>query len=218
MRVLDTEGLGDATTIAKGIRYAVKRGAQVINLSLEFPAEYSSRDIPQVIDALKYARKRGVTIVVASGNEGLTSIPYPGRSSTVIAVGATTERGCAADYSNGGAGLDLVAPGGGDDGEWPDATCSPATPGGRGITQLTLVGASKSTLALSSRDGTSMAAPQVSAAAAAVIASGVIGPNPTPAQVQRRLEKTARDLGPAGYDERYGNGLVDIGAATSATP
>lgn len=218
VRVLDTEGLGDATTIAKGIRYAVKRGAQVINLSLEFPAEYSSRDIPQVIDALKYARKRGVTIVVASGNEGLTSIPYPGRSSTVIAVGATTERGCAADYSNGGAGLDLVAPGGGDDGEWPDATCSPATPGGRGITQLTLVGASKSTLALSSRDGTSMAAPQVSAAAAAVIASGVIGPNPTPAQVQRRLEKTARDLGPAGYDERYGNGLVDIGAATSATP
>ena len=215
VRVLDTEGLGDAVTIAKGIRFAVQRGAQVINLSLEFPAEYTSKDIPQVIDALSYARKRGVTTVVASGNEGLTRLPYPGRASTVIAVGATTERGCAADYSNGGAGLNLVAPGGGDDGEWPDANCSPQTAGGRGITQLTLVGASKTTLALSSRDGTSMAAPQVSAAAAAVIASGVVGPSPTPAQVQKRLERTARDLGPAGYDKRYGYGLLDIGAATN---
>lgn len=215
VRVLDSEGNGDATAIARGVRFAVKRGAQVINLSLEFPPEYTARDIPQLLDALAFARKRGVTVVVASGNGGLASVPYPGRASTVIAVGATTEHGCVADYSNGGPGLNLVAPGGGSDGEFADVGCDPAGPSGRGITQLTFVGQNGFSLGYASRDGTSMASPQVTAAAAAVIASGVIGRMPTPAAVQRRLEKTARDLGPKGYDTRYGYGLVDLAAATA---
>ena len=63
--------------------------------------------------------------------------------------------------------------------------------------------------------GTSMAAPHVSATAALVIASGILGPNPTPTAVERRLKETARDLGPAGSDQRYGAGLIDAGAATA---
>ena len=63
--------------------------------------------------------------------------------------------------------------------------------------------------------GTSMAAPEVSAAAAMVIASGVIGPRPTPAQTLQRLESTARTLGGAKPNDDYGYGLLDIGAATS---
>jgi serine protease len=62
--------------------------------------------------------------------------------------------------------------------------------------------------------GTSMAVPHVSATAALVIASGVLGPDPTPDAVERRLETTARDLGPAGYDTRYGYGLINAAAAT----
>jgi serine protease len=50
--------------------------------------------------------------------------------------------------------------------------------------------------------------------AALVIASGVLGPQPTPARIERRLRATARDLGPAGYDRAYGWGLVDAGRAT----
>jgi serine protease len=61
-----------------------------------------------------------------------------------------------------------------------------------------------------------MAAPEVSATAALVIAGGVLGPNPTPAQLIARIERTARDLGSTGYDEHYGWGLVDAGAATAA--
>lgn len=215
VRVLDRDGNGDATDIARGVRFAVKRGAKVINLSLEFPPEYTASDIPQLLDALSFARKRGVTTVVASGNGGMDSLPYPGRANTVIAVGASTEHGCVADYSNGGPGLNLVAPGGGSDGEFADAGCDPAGTSGRGITQLTLVGQNAITLGYASRDGTSMASPQVAATAAAIIASGVIGRKPTPAAVQRRLEKTARDLGPKGYDTRYGYGLVDLAAATA---
>ncbi len=65
-----------------------------------------------------------------------------------------------------------------------------------------------------------MAAPEVAGAAALVIASRVLGPDPTPAQVLRQLEQTATPL-PTGApvpNLRYGYGLVDAGAATSRTP
>jgi serine protease len=64
-------------------------------------------------------------------------------------------------------------------------------------------------------EGTSMATPHVSATAALVIASGVLGPHPTPAQITARLRATARKLG-APHDERlFGAGLVDAAAATA---
>ena len=60
-----------------------------------------------------------------------------------------------------------------------------------------------------------MAAPQVSAVAALVIASGVIGRHPTPSQVLARLEATAQPLGGAKPNRNYGYGLVDAAAATA---
>ena len=66
-----------------------------------------------------------------------------------------------------------------------------------------------------SYEGTSMAVPHVAATAALVVASRVLGPNPSPARIEHRLETTARDIGTAGYDTRYGWGLVNAGAATA---
>jgi serine protease len=66
--------------------------------------------------------------------------------------------------------------------------------------------------------GTSMAAPHVAAAAALVIASGVLGDDPSPDDVADRLEETARDLGAPGHDRIYGWGLLDAAAATSPGP
>jgi hypothetical protein len=63
--------------------------------------------------------------------------------------------------------------------------------------------------------GTSMATPHVSAAAAMVIASGVIGRNPSPAAILTRLEQTAQPLGGAVPNPDYGYGLLDVGAATT---
>ena len=65
--------------------------------------------------------------------------------------------------------------------------------------------------------GTSMATPHAAATAALVIASGVLGPNPTPAAVERRLETTAVDLGPPGFDQHYGWGRIDAARATDPT-
>jgi serine protease len=218
VRVLDSGGFGDASTIAKGIRYAATHGAQVINLSLEFPPDIGARDIPDIVSAIKFAHARGVVVVGASGNEGETEIAYPARDSDAISVGATTLDRCLADYSNGGAKLDLVAPGGGDD--TSSLPSDPACHPGRNLPdvyQMTFANESDPSRFSfpSGWYGTSMAAPEVSAAAAMVIASGVIGRHPTPAQILARLESTAKSLGGAKPNDDYGYGLVDIGAATS---
>jgi serine protease len=58
-----------------------------------------------------------------------------------------------------------------------------------------------------------MAAPHVSAIAALVIATKRLGKNPKPRRIAAHLRQTALDLGPDGYDPRYGHGLVDAAAA-----
>jgi serine protease len=221
VRVLDAHGYGDAATIAKGIRYAVRHGAQVINMSLEFSTSVHASEIPDITSALRYANRKGVVVVGSTGNEGQATVAYPARSSLVISVGATTDDGCLADFSNDGVGLDLVAPGGGDDATLPrDPNCQPGHHG-RDIYQMTFDG-SVSKFGLPARyDGTSMASPHVAATAALVIASGVLGLKPTPAQVECRIKATAKQLGLQGPNRVYGYGLVDAGAATSpavATP
>jgi serine protease len=215
VRVLDDHGEGDAADIAKGVRFAAKHGAKVINLSLEFSTDVTAREIPQLLDAIDYAHRKGALIIGASGNEAVRTVAYPARADYVVSVGSTTEHGCLSDFSNQGSGLDIVAPGGGPDAVLPDPGCTPDGPAGRNIFQLTLVGAGRRSFGIpGGYQGTSMAVPHVSAAAALVIASGILGPHPAPYLVERRLERTARDLGPAGRDVRYGWGLVDAAAAT----
>jgi serine protease len=218
VRVLDARGEGDAGAIEAGIRYAVRRKVQVINLSLEFGTQVRSAEIPGILDALRFAAGRGVLVVAASGNEGERTIAYPARASEVVAVGATTESRCLADYSNGGAELDLVAPGGGPDADVPgDPNCRPFESSDREISQMSFKGGTVRRFGLRGEEGTSMAAPHVSAAAALVIASRVIGARPGAAAVEKRLEDTARDLGSPGFDDRYGAGLLDAAAATRAS-
>ncbi|HEX3690798.1 MAG TPA: S8 family serine peptidase [Solirubrobacteraceae bacterium] len=221
IRVLDSSGEGDEATIARGIRYAVSHGAQIINLSLEFlPSQVNSgSEIPQIVSAITYAHRHGVTVVGAAGNDETDQIAYPARAPGVISVGATTKDRCLADYSNGGSSLDIVAPGGGNDAIMPDEPdCHPerSLPS---IYQLTLTspphwnefGYPNYYI------GTSMSSPEVAASAALVIASGVIGPHPTPDQILKRLEETATTLPDGGAEPNsdYGYGLLNAGAATT---
>src|SRR6185295_3466007 len=113
-----------------------------------------------------------------------------------LSVGATTEDGCLSEFSNVGSGLDLVAPGGGSDRAISgDPNCNPDAPAGRNIIQVTLLGDDVSEFGLpDSYEGTSMAVPHVAATAALIIATGSAGAKPTPKQIERRMEKTARDL------------------------
>jgi serine protease len=217
VRVLDSEGNGEASTIAKGVRFAVNHGARVINLSLEFPTGIGASDIPELISALRYATRHGVVVVAAAGNEAHAAAAYPARAPNVIAVGASTEHGCLASYSNYGTGLTLVAPGGGPDATLPgDPNCHPEAPPGQDVFQVTFTGSSPRKFGIpGGYEGTSMATPHVAAVAALVIASGVLGRHPAPAQVAARLTATARPLGGPGDAKLYGAGLLDAAAATA---
>jgi serine protease len=217
VRVLDTQGEGEASTIAEGVRFAVKHGAQVINLSLEFAPSVTAGDIPELINAIRYAHRRGVLVVAAAGNEAHKAIAYPARAPFVVSVGATTEHGCLASYSNDGSRLTIVAPGGGADANLPgDPNCHPGDPSGRDVFQVTLTGGSPRKFGIPrGYEGTSMATPHVSATAALVIASGILGHHPSPALLVARLRATARRLGGGGDEGLYGAGLLDAAAATA---
>jgi serine protease len=223
VRVLNASGAGTSSVIAEGVRYAVQHGAKVINLSLEFPPGTTPAQIPELLSAFDYAHDHGVVVVAAAGNDYNGAVDYPAAAPDVIAVGATTRDLCLAAYSDTGRAVALVAPGGGDDSNAiHTANCHPLR-NLPDVYQMTFPSESNAADAVNAGTfvlqggwfGTSMAAPDVSAAAAMVIASGVLGPNPTPDAILARLEATARHLGGAVPNNNYGYGLVDIGAATA---
>jgi len=216
VRVLAASGDGNAATIAAGIRYAVAHHAQVINLSIEFTPGTTSSMIPSIISAIRYADAHRVTVVAASGNDSVHSLAYPADDKLTISVGATTSDKCLAYYSNTGGGLDLVAPGGGDDADLGSSSCHPSR-NLPGVFQMTFNDPSDPARFSLPRGwwGTSMASPEVSAAAAMVIASRVLGKHPTPVQILHQLEYTAQPLGDEVPNNDYGYGLLDVAAAVS---
>jgi len=216
VRILNSDGTGDAETIARGIRYAVNHHAQVINLSLEFSLDVTSSDIPEILSAIRFAHQRGVVVIAAAGNEGVSQLAYPAAAPDVISVGATTRDRCLADYSNGGPRLDLVAPGGGDDASLSDPDCNPDA-NLPSIYQMTLLDPTHPARFGYPNFvyGTSMSSPEVAATAALVIASRVIGRHPTPQQILDRLESTATPLDGSQPNATYGYGLLNAAAATT---
>lgn len=222
LKVLDSSGMGDDFVIAQAIRYAAQRGADVINLSLElFSRNGAPRSLTlsrNVREALRRARRLGVVVVTATGNSFSSSVPSRKYGSLAINVGGTTEHGCLGLYSNHGPGLDLVAPAGGADADLVgDPNCRVGEPPGRDIAGVGFRAGEPGRFAsVSGFQGTSMAVPHVSGAAALVLASGILGEHARPADVERQLRWTARDLGAPGRDRYYGAGLLDAAAATTA--
>lgn len=220
IRVLNRREIGTGADVASGIRFAARHRADVINLSLEFgPGVLGCDQIRGVCRAITRALNRGVTIVAAAGNRGRARVAYPAAAKGVIAVGGTTFRGCLADYSDWGARLDLVAPGGGSDKTFPytgNPLCGTDGPDPF-VRQFSLKPAAAAQgnfrrFGFVGLHGTSMAAAHVSAAAALVIARGIVGSDP-PA-VGHRLECTTDDLGAKNRDLFYGAGLLDASRAT----
>lgn len=203
IKVLNRNGSGTYADVAEGIRFAADKGAQVINLSLGGSASSQT-----LLDAVAYAHSKGVTIVAAAGNDSAGAVSYPAAyDDYVLAVGATRYDETLAYYSNHGPSLDLVAPGG-------DLNVDQNGDGyGDGVLQQTF-GSRNNDWGYYFYQGTSMAAPHVSGVAAMVIANGVSNPD----SVRAALEGSAEDLGPLGWDETYGWGLLDAATALGYVP
>jgi len=117
LKVEDSSGYIYDSYIADAITFAVTNGAQIISMSLGGPSSSATLE-----NACQYAWEHGKVIVVSSGNEN-TSVDYPARYPTTIAVGATNEIDNriypgnpgddwgAGQGSNYGLELDVVAPG-----------------------------------------------------------------------------------------------------------
>jgi subtilisin family serine protease len=196
IKVTSAQGETDDVTISKGIFDAVDQGAHVINLSIGGPDPSLL-----LLEALNYAFARGVTVVIAAGNEA-RDVNYPAAFDGVIAVGALTNTGLVTSYSNRGPKLVICAPGGGKSGSWEGPALYATTPTYPCyITQTEGNSQSFGLLA-----GTSMATPLVTAAVALILAKE---PGLAPAQVRTRLAATATDLEASGYDERSGFGALD---------
>ncbi len=216
VRALDRHGRGQASDIAKGIRFAVAHGADVINMSFNFGC---GKQVPDVDEALREAYAKGVVTVASVGNLGSeTCVSEPATGPRVIGVGGTTEGGCLGDYSLPGKKVDLVGPGGGT----PVAGCPSVS--ARPIYQVTLRSGSTRNFGIPGNYvGTSMAAAHVSGVAAMVLAADTYGgPRFSPEskqgaklrvkEVAEHLRKTARDLGLP--RNQQGAGLIDAAAAT----
>jgi subtilisin family serine protease len=101
-------GAGLIDNINNGIKWAVDRGARIINMSLG--VRHSGGGLPHE-EVVEYALRKGATIVAAAGNDGSERLYYPGALPGVIAVGAVDEGGAVAPYSTWGAQVSFVAPG-----------------------------------------------------------------------------------------------------------
>jgi subtilisin family serine protease len=195
VKVLNNQGSGYLSDVILGIEWSVTNGMQVVSMSLG-TSTYSQ----SLKDACNNAYNAGLVLVAAAGNSGdgnpaTDEYSYPAAYDSVIAVGATDKFDTAPSWSNSGPYLELAAPG---------VSIYSTLPTYR-VTLTRTYGYSYGTLS-----GTSMSCPHVAGTVALVIASD---PTLTNEAVRTRLQKTADDLGPVGWDTVYGYGLVDADEA-----
>ncbi|WP_081735494.1 S8 family peptidase [Paenibacillus gorillae] len=188
IKALDHRGDGTEQELGEAILYAVRKQAKIIVLSVGL-YRYS----PYMLDIVDYAESKGALLVAAAGNDGVNlgskaAVKYPAAYPTVLAVGGAQADGRPDARSNPGPELDLVAP-------WNVYTTAV---GGR----------------YKKEEGTSMAAPQVAAAAALIWARY---PEMKPYQIRELLRQTAKDIGARGFDNQSGYGLLQIDKAVTTS-
>jgi len=183
-------GAGLVDNINAGIRYAVEQGADVINMSLGI--RHEGGGLPHV-DVIRTALAEGVSVVAAAGNDGTSTLYYPGALPGVIAVGAIDQDGEVAHYSTWGDQVDLVAPGTEIYSSWLD--------GGYGFAT-----------------GTSQATPFVAGALALCQSlAQASGARLSPQQLAEILSATCDRAGPRFKERRAGLGRLNLPDALALT-
>jgi len=185
----------DEVPYQRALRAAQTAGMQVINLSIGGTAKDPTEEM--LFGRLVAAN---ITIVAAMGNEYQRGNPveYPAAYRGVIAVGATDETDVRAAFSNTGPHISLSAPGTNILSTLPIKT-SAYRP--------------QEETSYKAWSGTSMATPQVTAAASLILA---VNPGFSNAQIASRLKDTATKVPAMGGNPNtleLGAGLLDVQAA-----
>jgi len=179
---------GGIEAICKAIYDAIDLyNCRIINISSGITV-----DDDKLREAIAYAEEKNVLVVSAVGNANRSSpdsIYYPAAYETVIGVGAANGKNEVAFFSQRNASVKLLAP-------------------GMDIPTVPINNSSK----LVKVDGSSYAAAFVTGAAALLLEEN---PELTAAQLREILYRSAKDLGPEGYDTDNGWGLLDITKALS---
>ena len=177
VKVLSDNGSGSTSGVVNGIIWAADNGAKVINLSLG-DTNYSQT----MQDAIDYAWNRGVVIVAAAGNDGVSTPHYPAYYSNAIAVAATDNVDAKASFSTYGSWVDVAAPG------VNIFSTLPNHPNSIGLNYDYL-------------SGTSMAAPYVAGLAGLLWATSYGTSN---TNVRNRIESTADNISGTGTNWQFG--------------
>lgn len=202
--------LGDL--VARGVTYAIRSKADVINFSMGWPESSDSLYLRKVIAE---AQKRGILIVAAAGNDSTRALLRPCAYPGVICVGAHGPDGSFSHFSNYGSGVDLAAPGTNILSTWPMSRRPVRFRSSNGYEYL---------------NGTSQASPFVAGAVAELLSQGIpakeirarlISGSRKMQEKLPLLEGSAEDLNPERRQEVFGkierkwilSGLLDLGQA-----
>lgn len=198
-RVCGTNGCYTASIVNASYAAADYPGMVAMNLSLGGGTE-STAEKDTIACA---ANTTGVLVIASAGNSGTSRVGCPACDPNAISVASTNWPDQLASYSQYGMGLDIAAPGGQcysnttEEGSVFSAIVAGYTAG----RAYAVNGASYAYM-----QGTSMAAPQVTGAAAVVASkTGQRG-----SALRTRLERSTDDLGSAGYDTRFGDGRLNV--------
>ena len=208
-KVLDGRGSGGESGIVAGIQWcAAAPDVDVISMSLGtlFPSDGS--DVLSL--AVNAAVAEGKVVVAAAGNagDGPDSIAAPGAAADAITVGAAAEWSAAPGAANHSDGIYLAYfSGRGGDTFAGDMKPDIVAPG------VTINAANANTgNGYVVHSGTSMATPFAAGSVALALQAA---PAWSSDEVQAALDATAEDFGPAGKDEDWGAGLIDVLALTA---
>ena len=209
LKAMNSFGHTRVSYVTKAILYAADNGADIVNLSLG--GKGLSRTAQMAID---YARKKGVLIVVAAGNEGISTDEFgPAGAEHVLTVAATGPGDERANFSNWGKAVKIAAPG-------VDVLSLRARrtdmmlaiPGMEYEPEESFVGKDRRYY---HAEGTSFAAPFVTAVASLLLSKN---PELTAEQIERMIVHSAEDIGAPGVDQLTGYGLLNARAALIADP
>ncbi len=203
VRVMDARGFGPDAAIAAGIRYAVARGARVINLSLGATLMISAEtESAAVMAAIRAARAADVLVVVSAGND---FVPLPnaiaGRQPDALVVAALDNAGRKADFSNSGPWVAVSAPG---------VAILSTLPTRAVYLTSQLPPAERMRQGYDTMTGTSQATPFVTALAALLFS---VHPEWSADEVARSIRSSAADVRAQNADSALGAGRIDACAA-----